>query len=133
MKHALICLGIAAGLLGPTMSAHAVKTVYRCIDGGRVIYADEPCPAGTGRAVVVDDSKSVVTRREANDVTRLAAPATNAKPKAKANKPRSERKSKPVAKSESRTAKSRPGTNDASMKKVENLMDAASATIRAKP
>lgn len=147
MFRALICLGLAAGVLGPASPAYAVKTVYRCMDAGRIVYADEPCPAGTGRAIVVDDSKSVVTRKEANDVTLRNAAASSAapktttalkskfssKPKTKANKPRAQRAGKPASKAVTRSTAEQASASEASMKKVETLMDAASATVRAKP
>jgi hypothetical protein len=63
-------------LVATSLPAHAVKTVYRCQDQGRTVYADEPCAKGRGRAIKVDDSKSIVRRKdEANNVKASSAQA----------------------------------------------------------
>jgi hypothetical protein len=63
MFRTLTAMGVTALLL-TALPAHAVKTVYRCQLEGQTVYADEPCPKGRGRAIKVDDSKSIVRRKD---------------------------------------------------------------------
>ncbi len=45
-----IVLLTAAGLF---LSGTAGAEVYKCLEEGRVVYVDSPCPAGTGKAISV--------------------------------------------------------------------------------
>lgn len=151
MNRTLISLGLAMGLLLPATTALAAKTVYRCQDGGRIIYADEPCASGRSRELLVDDSQSAVSDKEARELAqrnaakakaqaaksatakRVSAANASKRPASTAPKPKAAAK-KPVKGSQASNASKRQREQqDQSMKKVESLMDAASASMRSKP
>ncbi len=50
---------------GAPVQAWAAKPVFRCDEGGRITYADEPCAHSTGRSVNVDDKRTPRERRDA--------------------------------------------------------------------
>jgi hypothetical protein len=105
MFRIVTAMGVTALLL-TALPAHAVKTVYRCQLEGRTVYADEPCPKGQGRAIKVDDSKSIVRRKDetANDLPSASGGATTRKPgmakkpASKAGKPTNKKMGQPATK-----------------------------------
>lgn len=67
-------IGIAAALLVAGVSSLASADVYRCIEDGKTIYSDKPCPAGTGVKMGVKpntvgevDQSTFKVKREAID------------------------------------------------------------------
>ncbi len=54
-----------AGMAQAAAAPQATKPVYRCAEGARVIYADEPCAHRPGRVVDVNDARTPAERRAA--------------------------------------------------------------------
>ena len=73
------CLHTRYAVAAPGASL-ASKSVFRCTEGSRVVYADEPCVNRTGRMVDVADARTPAERRAAvANVRRDAAFAHDAR------------------------------------------------------
>ncbi len=82
--------GLAVALL-PAVPVSA-KTVFRCEEPGRVIYADEPC-GKSSKTVNVDDARTAEQRKEALEATKREAEFAR---KAKVDREASERQAATV-------------------------------------